>query len=302
MLFSIKNTKLEEIKEHKFKLEKEIQTLIDNNIEKLFNLELLASEIKVGNFRFDTVSFNRETSSFYIIEYKKSSNESVIDQGYAYLQTLLDRKAEFVLLYNKKFNKSLGLNDFDWTQCRIIFVSTYYNSYQLATANPNKLPFEMYLVKKFENKTIELQLLNNNLNIDLDSLNRSNPNISKNVNKEVVVYSEDYHLSKTSDEVKEIYNDLKTKILELGYTRIESKKIYIAFKNKTNFCDFIINKNYITLSINLKINNLKDPFKMAREVNKVGHNGNGDYEVRIDKETDINNLMFLIKQSYEKNS
>jgi hypothetical protein len=70
MLFSIKNTKLEEIKEHKFKLEKEIQTLIDNNIEKLFNLELLASEIKVGNFRFDTVSFNKETSSFYIIEYK----------------------------------------------------------------------------------------------------------------------------------------------------------------------------------------------------------------------------------------
>ena len=62
----------------------------------LFDLELVShksrslSEIKVKNFRFDTLCFDNETRSFVIIEYKKGTNYSVIDQGYSYLSTLLN--------------------------------------------------------------------------------------------------------------------------------------------------------------------------------------------------------------------
>ena len=35
--------------------------------------------------------------SFVIVEYKKGSSYSVIDQGYSYLSTMLNNKSDFVL-------------------------------------------------------------------------------------------------------------------------------------------------------------------------------------------------------------
>jgi predicted transport protein len=40
---------------------------------------------------------------------------------------------------------------------------------------------------------------------------------------------------------------------------------------------------------------------MARDVSNVGHWGNGDYEAKITKTTDIGYVLSLIRQSYDKN-
>ena len=100
MLFNISNNDFKEIKEKPFKSEKELQTLCEKNLKELLNLEYVKTEFSVANFRVDTVAFDREANSFVIIEYKNQKNISVIDQGYTYLSTMFNHKADFLSVRN----------------------------------------------------------------------------------------------------------------------------------------------------------------------------------------------------------
>lgn len=83
----------------------------------------------------------------------------------------------------------------------------------------------------------------------------------------------------------------------------EELEQYIAFKGtKTNICDLELFKSNIRVLINLNIGQIEDPFKIAKAMkyddgSKIGHHGNGDYQVTMENEDNIDKLMFLIKQS-----
>jgi RecB family endonuclease NucS len=80
-IFLTKGSKLVENAEEQFLIEKEIQTITEQNLEEIFKLELVASEMELPGFRIDTLAFDKESSAFIIIEYKKDRHFSVIDQG-----------------------------------------------------------------------------------------------------------------------------------------------------------------------------------------------------------------------------
>ena len=100
-LYSIKRNKLNNVRLNPFKKEREIQDLVEENTETLFDVDFVSSEFKIGEFRIDTLCFDNETNSFVIIEYKKGSSYSVIDQGYSYLSLMLNNKSDFILEYNE---------------------------------------------------------------------------------------------------------------------------------------------------------------------------------------------------------
>jgi hypothetical protein len=87
-IFLTKGSKLIENVEEQFLTEKEIQTLTEQNLQQIFNLDF----VTLPGFRIYTLAFNKESSAFYIIEYKKDRNFSVIDQGVAYLNLMLIHK------------------------------------------------------------------------------------------------------------------------------------------------------------------------------------------------------------------
>ena len=106
-LYKLKNKKLNQVESTDFNLEKEIQTIVENNTEELFDIKLVSTEFSVNNFRLDSLCFDQESNSFVIIEYKKDKSYSVIDQGYSYLSVLLNNKADFILEYNETQDNSL---------------------------------------------------------------------------------------------------------------------------------------------------------------------------------------------------
>ena len=128
-LYNLKNNILEPVDRESFKLEKDIQSLIENNVDTLFNLEFISTEFTVGDFRLDSLCFDNENNSFVIIEYKKGSSYSVIDQGYSYMSVMLNNKSDFILEYIEKTGKSLKKDEIDWSQSRIVFISPSFNSY-----------------------------------------------------------------------------------------------------------------------------------------------------------------------------
>ena len=87
-LYKLKDSKLKSVETKDFKLEKDIQNIVESNTEDLFNLQLVKSEFTIQNYRIDSLCFYQESNSFVIIEYKKGSSYSVIDQGFSYLSTM----------------------------------------------------------------------------------------------------------------------------------------------------------------------------------------------------------------------
>ena len=116
-LYNFKNEKVSEVNQIPFKLEKEIQSLVENNTESIFDLLFVQSELTVNKYRIDTLCFDEESNSFVIIEYKKGSSYSVIDQGYTYLQLLLNNKSEFLLVLSLSNSYNIIFNLFVLLSC-----------------------------------------------------------------------------------------------------------------------------------------------------------------------------------------
>ncbi len=88
---------LSPIERNSFKLERDIQSLVETNMEVIFGIEFVSTELTVGEFRLDSLAFDQQNNSFVIVEYKKGHSYSVVDQGYSYLSVMLNNKAEFIL-------------------------------------------------------------------------------------------------------------------------------------------------------------------------------------------------------------
>lgn len=301
-LYKLNKTSLEEVKSVAFKLEKDIQTLVEENLQLLFGVEFIKSEFQLNGLRIDTLGFDSQSKSFVIIEYKKSKNYSVIDQGYSYLSLLLNNKADFILEYLERSGKSLKKGDVDWSQSRVIFISPQYTTYQKQSIEFKDLPFELWEIKKYSNNTV---ILNQHKPTSQESVKTisSKDNRAEQVSKEIVVYTEQMHLDMGSDITRELYKELRDRILELGDLEVVPVKQYIGFKlQKRVITDLEIQKKQLRVRVNLKKGQLDDPKDLFEDVSKKGHWGVGDYEARINEHSDLDYLMSLIKQSYRFHS
>lgn len=301
-LFKIlNNERLENIKEHPFKLEKEIQSLTENNLKLIFGLDFVKSEFSLNNFRIDTLAFDNDANSFVIIEYKRDKNFSVIDQGYAYLSLMLNNKADFILEYNENSKEALRREDVDWSQSRVIFISPSFTTYQREAINFKDLPIELWEIKRYDNQTVIYnQIKTSGTQESIKTISRQDDTIEK-VTKEIKVYTEDELLEKGTEEIRELYEKLKNAILNLDDLEIRPRKHYIAFVAGSNVADVHIQKKALKMWLNLQKGELDDPKNIARDVSSIGHLGNGDYEINMQTDEDMEYILSLIKQSLKKN-
>jgi len=313
-LFSLKKNKLESIDLQSFKLEKEIQNLIENNTDSVFQLEFVCSEFTVGNYRIDSLCYDVENKSLVIIEYKKGSSYSVIDQGYTYLQLLLNNKSDFLLALSQYYNKVLRIEDIDWSQSKIIFVSQSFNSYQKDSVNFKGLPFELWEIKRFANDVITLNKHETSSKESIASLsNEKSQNMIASVNREVVVYEEEHHITAANIATYSVWADLKVRFLELENVDLNPKKHYISLVFNNKAINYIVfRKSKIVLEIprgNVNPDGSKskdyftldDPKGIAKEHSwewKSGTKGT-IYKIDVTKKADLDYIMFLIKQKYK---
>lgn len=126
--------------------------------------------------------------------------------------------------------------------------------------------------------------------------------IANEIQSENFDYTEEYHLSKAPQDIVQLYNLLKIAVLNKFQLHIDSYKSYIAFKqNGKNVFDVKLFKSKILLWINMKKGTLHDPKEFTRDISKIGHLGNGDYDLTISNKEEIEYVLTLIEQSYNKN-
>ena len=95
-LFRVTNGSAEELVGRPVKLEKKLRGLIEKHIDRFLHVRFVASEYSTGKThagRIDTLGLE-ENFCPTIIEYERSSNANVIDQGLFYLDWLMDHKGK----------------------------------------------------------------------------------------------------------------------------------------------------------------------------------------------------------------
>jgi len=98
-----------------------------------------------------------------------------------------------------------------------------------------------------------------------------------------------------------LFEQLRERILKLDSSvREEYKKLYIAYKTDTNFVDVVPQAKQLRLSLNMKFSEIHDPKKLCRDISGIGRWGNGDVEVGLASPDRLDDVMDLIRQSFEK--
>jgi predicted transport protein len=187
----------------------------------------------------------------------------------------------------------------------VIFIAPSFTEYQKHSINFRDVPFELWEINKYANQLLAFTQHKSTSAESISVTAKSENGVVESVSKEVKVYTEDFHLNqpKVQEHTKQLYQNLRERILNLGSDiELVPRKIYIGYKRKTNFIDITIAKNELWCWLNLKKGELDDPKNLSRDVSTIGHYGNGDYDLSIYKDTDLDYVMFLVKQAYNRQS
>ncbi len=113
-------------------------------------------------------------------------------------------------------------------------------------------------------------------------------------------HNQGYHFKNKSRFIRELYGQLKSKIMGLsGNVEEKHLKLYVRFLiHGKGFVDIHLQNQGIKLWIRPKINLLYDPHSLCRDVSNLGHYGNGDTEITLSNYTDIEKTINLIQQSF----
>ena len=295
-LFRLLDSSVKELDGKSVAVEKSLQTMIERNLNQFLDIRFLASEYSTGKShggRIDTLGID-ENGSPVIVEYKRSLNENVINQGLYYLDWLLDHKAEFKLLVMDKYGKEVS-ESIEWDHARLLCIAGEFTKFDEHAVKQMNRNIELIRYRRFDDDLLLLELVN-----AISSQAERKPKTASRSRDATVI--ELYE--KMADEHKDRYEMLKAFMLSLGDDIQEKEtKYYVAFKRLKNFACFEFHPNDGEILVFVKI----DPNSIAldegftRDVSSIGHFGTGDLEIRIKSDDDAMRAQPLIMKSYEEN-
>ncbi len=302
-IFQIKNNKFVKIKEKKFDYEKDMQSLVEKNLQEVFGLEFISGHLNkqfvIKNREIDTVAFDSQTNSFVIIEYKRDKSSSVIDQGYTYLGLLLNNKADFVLHYNETTNKNLKKDDIDWNQSRVVFIAREFTPYQKGAIAFKDLPIELIEIQLMEEGLISFsQLKATETQESITKVTKSHT--IKKLAQEVKSFTFEDHYNNASLEIRVLLDKMRERILSLDED-IKEKPTQAYIGYKLNWYNFV---SVHVLKGKLKIYVRKTKFEKDKE-NKFkkipasyGWGKTPLWWIDMTSKKNLDYVMEVIKESY----
>ena len=293
-LFKDKGGKIVPIKEVGFDQEINIQKIIQDNLEIIFNLQLVAEEVSVDKNRIDTLGFDKESSSFVIIEYKNKEEKGLLEQGLAYRNSMLENLAKVTLEYQHKVDK----NDVDQSRVRLILVAPSFNERQIQ-ASESEGDIELWEIHRYDDEIIQF--------LPIFSKSKSHtkfPKTSRSGNigrsQEITARTEeDYLEHNASGKTKKLYCALRKRIVSLDHNiNIELKKSHIAFKTGRGIIRVYPRRRKIHVKLDIKKNEVRhqEQFPNIREA------GRNDPRavIAITDKTEIPHVIALIEQARSK--
>ena len=301
-LFRIQKDNVTEIEGESVALEKSLQQLIDRHLSTFFGVRFLGSEHATGRThggRIDTLGID-ENGSPVIIEYKRSTNENVINQGLFYLDWLMDHRAEFEMLVIEKLG-SKAVEEVDWESPRLMCIAGGFTRYDVHAVAQIDRNIELIRYARYSDDLVLFEMVNS----PSTPPEKVKPAIDKDKAKDPQKSSENaalVKLNKAEPEFRDLYHSLSAFLISVGddVTRTD-RKFYVAYRRLKNFCCVEIHAASKELLVFLKVDPITVELKpgFSRDVREVGHFGTGELELRLRTKTDLEAAKPLIIKSYE---
>ena len=277
-------------------LEKELQNVIENNMQTFFGVTFLKSEYPVKNGRIDSLGLD-ENYCPVIFEYKRSTDENVINQGLFYLSWLSDHRADFKLLVMEKLGSIIAAK-IDWSIPCVMCVASNFTKFDEHAVSEMQRNIKLIRYKKFGSELILFEQLN---------APKVKP-ISDSIRTTAVARSDDNRtfaslLAKADEQLKTLYYSLRDYTLSLGDDVIENElKWYTAYRKIKNFAcvEVYPTKRQIVVSLAVKADNVAYDGKTIRDVSKIAHACTGDVQAIINNADDLEKVKPLIKRAYDE--
>ncbi len=287
-------------------VERDLQQLIERNMEACLGVRFLATEYNTGKThrgRIDSLGLD-ENGCPVIIEYKRHTNENVINQGLFYLDWLLDHQAEFQLLVMKVLGTKAA-EGIEWEGTRLLCIAgdfTKYDEHAVQQINRN---IELLRYKLFADDLLMLELVN----VVAASGQLSGPKSELSTkSKQRASYNMKTHLEQLElapASLKLLYDNVIDFAASLGDdVHYKQLKLYGAFRRMKNFISIIVlPKQDPKLQLLLKLEPesiaMEDGF--SRDVTHIGHWGTGNVELTIRSLEDLEKSKPLIQRAFEEN-
>ena len=296
-IFDINNNlQLRTVQKTNFPLEKDLQTLIENNLITVFNCRFIASEFSTGAIhagRIDTLALSEDNNPV-IIEYKKVESSELITQSLFYLHWIQDHKGDFEIAAQKVLGNNIEI---DWSDIRVICIAPNYKKYDLHAVQVMGANIELWRYQLFSNQSLYLEEVFHNTTSNTPvTLNQTAKNpvmvaagkkaaITRNIGQ----YTLESHLQNKSKEVIELMEALQDLIMGFDDSIEEiPKKYYIAYKSTQNILTVEVRLRNLKIYLKLKPEDIPVNTPNYRDVSNIGHHGIGDVEFTI---TNLNELI-----------
>jgi predicted transport protein len=310
-LFHYANNGARELAGKSAAVERTLQRLIESQMDTFLGVRFLSTEYSTGakyRGRIDALGLD-ENGCPVIVEYKRHSNENVINQGLFYLDWLLDHKADFQLLVMKQLGKDEA-DRIEWGGTRLLCIAadfTRYDEHAVAQINRN---IELIRYKLFGEDLLLLELVNGASATSTPSASElDKPLVERPARtpaaSTLAMKTHADQLASASPELLALFEQTRSFILAQGDDIIEKPlKLYVAFRRLKNFvCMSLISKQDPHVFLILKL----DPASVTlekgftRDVTNIGHWGTGDLEVVLREPADFEKAKSLIERTYQEN-
>lgn len=312
-IFDISDDKLSAVEQCNFALEKDLQTLIERNLETVFNCRFVASEFSTGAQhagRIDTLALSEEDNPV-IIEYKKVESSKLINQSLFYLHWIQDHKGDFEIAVQKRLGGDVRV---DWSDVRVICIAPNYKKYDLHAVQVMGANIELWKYRLFSNDSLYLEEVfhTTKTSTNMPSLSLATNHDGKNpvmveagrkaaLSRATGVYAFDEHLEGKTDDIRELTATIREFILGLDESIEEvPKKYYVAYKVSQNIVCMEVKGRNIKLFLKLKPSDIPAETAHCRDVTSIGHYGTGDVEFTLALESDFEPVKAFIQMAYNK--
>lgn len=278
-------------------LEKEIQTVIENNMSTFFGVTFLRSEYRVDGGRMDSIGID-ENYCPVIFEYKRSLNENVINQGLFYLDWLLNHKDSFKVLVIEKLGMDAAKH-IDWSTPRVVCIAGDFTKYDVSAINQMSRNITLVRYRKFGDNLIMFEHVNENVAAPIPD--DTEPGATSSRGSYDKTFQEQY--DSTTPELKAVYDSIRDFTLSLDDDVTENVlKRYTAFKLIKNFmcAEIQMTRIRIFLKLDLAASPIEFEEDYSRDVTNIGHWGTGNVELTIANMEDFLKAQPLIERAYHE--
>jgi predicted transport protein len=221
-----------------------------------------------------------------------------MDQGQTYLNLVLDHKADVLLEYITKTGKTIDKKNVDWGQTRVMFIGPKFSTYQKRALSPN-LPFELWEVGIYEGGLIEYDQINP-IGGDKKFEKKSSSSLTGTAAKEIVTYTVEDHLRKSSKNIQDLFQELREQIFGLD-SKVQEKPVgnYIGYKiSWYNFVAIHFFKEKLRITVRKEVINDKEK-RFTKIPASYAWGKTPLWWVEISNPKDLNYVFPIVKESYD---